>query len=83
MIGRFCPDEGVVAGYDNQIRVKYTAKWSSCYYRIFRRGIWLSCFNKQWKPDLAGERGVQLCWSDWCCFLCDFTGNRSSLCETI
>ena len=25
--GRFCPDEGVVAGYDNRIRVKYTAKW--------------------------------------------------------
>ncbi|MEQ2412101.1 DUF6783 domain-containing protein, partial [Blautia acetigignens] len=21
--GRFCPDEGVVAGYDNRIRVKY------------------------------------------------------------
>ena len=25
--GRFCPDEGIVAGYDNRIRVKYTAKW--------------------------------------------------------
>ena len=25
--GRFCPDEGVVAGYDNRIRMKYTAKW--------------------------------------------------------
>ena len=25
--GRFCPDEGVVAGYDNRIRVKYTVKW--------------------------------------------------------
>ena len=25
--GRCCPDEGVVAGYDNRIRVKYTAKW--------------------------------------------------------
>ena len=25
--GRFCPDEGVVAGYDNRIRTKYTAKW--------------------------------------------------------
>ncbi|MGO4946715.1 DUF6783 domain-containing protein [Blautia sp. Sow4_E7] len=24
--GRFCPDEGVVAGYDNRIRVKYTPK---------------------------------------------------------
>ena len=24
--GRFCPDEGVVAGYDNRIRAKYTAK---------------------------------------------------------
>ena len=25
--GRFCPEEGVVAGYDNRIRAKYTAKW--------------------------------------------------------
>ena len=25
--GRFCPDEGAVAGYGNRIRVKYTAKW--------------------------------------------------------
>ena len=25
--GRFCPDEGVVAGYDNRIRVKSSAKW--------------------------------------------------------
>ena len=25
--GRFCPDEGAVAGYDNRIRTKYTAKW--------------------------------------------------------
>ncbi|MGB5000607.1 MAG: DUF6783 domain-containing protein [Blautia wexlerae] len=26
MCGRFCPDEGVVAGYGNRIRAKYTAK---------------------------------------------------------
>ncbi|WP_442872053.1 DUF6783 domain-containing protein, partial [Blautia sp.] len=26
MCGRFCSDEGVVAGYDNRIRAKYTAK---------------------------------------------------------
>ena len=25
--GRFCPDEGVVAGYGNRIWTKYTAKW--------------------------------------------------------
>ena len=25
--GRFCSDESVVAGYDNRIRTKYTAKW--------------------------------------------------------
>ena len=25
--GRFCSDEGVVVGYDNRIRTKYTAKW--------------------------------------------------------
>ena len=27
--GRFYPDEGVVAGYDNRIWVKYTAKWGA------------------------------------------------------
>uniref|UniRef100_UPI002FE6D8C0 DUF6783 domain-containing protein n=1 Tax=Blautia difficilis TaxID=2763027 RepID=UPI002FE6D8C0 len=27
MCGRFCPDEGIVAGYGNRIRAKYTAKW--------------------------------------------------------
>ncbi|MFR0962112.1 MAG: DUF6783 domain-containing protein [Dorea sp.] len=26
MCGRFCPDEGVVAGYSNRIRAKYTCK---------------------------------------------------------
>ena len=25
--GRFCPDEGAVAGYGNLIRTKYIAKW--------------------------------------------------------
>lgn len=25
--GRFCPVEGIIAGYDNRIREKYTAKW--------------------------------------------------------
>ena len=25
--GRFCPDEGVVAVYDNRIRAKSPAKW--------------------------------------------------------
>ena len=27
--GRFGPDEGVVAGYGNRIRAKYTAKWDA------------------------------------------------------
>ena len=27
IFGRFCPDEGAVAGYGNRIRAKYTAKW--------------------------------------------------------
>ncbi|WP_455504532.1 DUF6783 domain-containing protein [Blautia sp.] len=27
MCGRFCPHEGVAAGYDNRIRVKSPAKW--------------------------------------------------------
>ena len=27
--GRFCPDEGAVAGYGNRIRAKYTAKWDA------------------------------------------------------
>ena len=25
--GRFCSNKGVIAGYDNRIREKYTAKW--------------------------------------------------------
>ncbi|WP_373120410.1 DUF6783 domain-containing protein [Ruminococcus sp. Marseille-P328] len=25
--GKFCPDEGAVAGYGKRIRTKYTAKW--------------------------------------------------------
>ena len=25
--GKFCSDGGVVTGYDNRIRAKYTAKW--------------------------------------------------------
>ena len=25
--GRFCPDQGAVAGYGHRIRAKYTAKW--------------------------------------------------------
>ncbi|WP_347708514.1 DUF6783 domain-containing protein [Ruminococcus sp. J1101004_170508_H5] len=25
--GRFCPDKGAVAGYDNRVRAKYTTKW--------------------------------------------------------
>ncbi|MFZ2932031.1 MAG: DUF6783 domain-containing protein [Blautia wexlerae] len=24
---RFCSNKGVIAGYDNQIREKYTSKW--------------------------------------------------------
>ncbi|WP_334297983.1 DUF6783 domain-containing protein [Blautia wexlerae] len=24
---RFCSNKGVIAGYDNRIRAKYTAKW--------------------------------------------------------
>ncbi|MFR6580632.1 MAG: DUF6783 domain-containing protein [Ruminococcus sp.] len=27
MCGRFCPDEGAVAGCGNRIQTKYTAKW--------------------------------------------------------
>ena len=27
LCGRFYPNEGGVAGYDNRMRVKYTAKW--------------------------------------------------------
>ncbi|MFR1426974.1 MAG: DUF6783 domain-containing protein [Blautia wexlerae] len=25
--GRFCSNKGVIAGYDNRIREKYTSKW--------------------------------------------------------
>ena len=40
--GRFCSDEGVVAGYDNRIRTKYTTKHFSnalkkeLYFRNFK-----------------------------------------------
>ena len=40
--GRFCSDEGVVVGYDNRIRTKYTAKHFSnalkkeLYFRNFK-----------------------------------------------
>ena len=27
IVGKFCPDEGAVAGYGNRIRVKSPAKW--------------------------------------------------------
>ena len=44
--GRFCPDEGVVAGYDNRIRVKYTAKWGvQIAGMIFQTGSSISISN--------------------------------------
>ena len=35
--GRFYPDEAVVAGYDNRIQVKCTAKWG---YIRRAQGMW-------------------------------------------
>ena len=44
--GRFCPDEGAVAGYDNRIRVKYTAKWGvQIAGMIFQTGSSISISN--------------------------------------
>ena len=40
--GRFCPDEGAVAGYGNRIRAKYTAKW----------GVQIAGMNFQTRSDM-------------------------------
>ena len=46
--GRFCPDEGVVAGYVGRIRVKYTAKWGvQIAGMVFETGSSLS-FGTRW-----------------------------------
>ena len=61
--GRFCPDEGAVAGYGNRIQTKYTAKWgvqiagmifqtgSKAYFlnTIIRNSAYLRevCYNKR------------------------------------
>ena len=44
--GRFCPDEGVVAGYDNRIRVKYTAKWGVQIAGMIFQTLWFTHHKK-------------------------------------
>ena len=51
--GRFCSDEGVIAGYDNRIRTKYTAKWGvQIAGMIFQIHSSVACryAAKQWNP---------------------------------
>ena len=39
--GKFCPDEGAVAGYGNRIRTKYTAKWGvQIAGMLFQHALW-------------------------------------------
>ena len=66
--GRFCPDEGAVAGYGTRIRAKYTAKWGvQIAGMIFQTrssknlaaiktavGIWLICYL-----DYAINQGIR------------------------
>ncbi len=65
--GRFCPDEGVVAGYDNRIRVKYTAKWGvQIAGMIFQTGSNAALF-----PDSTSKpkKSCRLCDSSVCIIL--------------
>ena len=67
--GRFCPDEGAVAGYGNWIRAKYTAKWgvqivgmifqthSRIVHRISQKRV---TYPWHVNPDLMGSSGFQL-----------------------
>ena len=57
--GRFCSDEGAVAGYGNRIRAKYTAKWgvqiagmifqtgSKADARRSRKSVWILGLKRQ------------------------------------
>ena len=56
--GRFCPKEGIVAGYDNRIRAKYTAKWGvQIVGMIFqtRSGACLKMSNSKEKKNTEGR----------------------------
>ena len=57
--GRFCSDEGAVAGYGNRIRAKYTAKWgvqiAEMIFQTRSRGgasrfMMLECVSKSFTP---------------------------------
>ena len=50
--GRFCPDEGAVAGYGNRIRAKYTAKW----------GVQIAgmLFQTRSSPERAGHKVFEI-----------------------
>ena len=56
--GRFCPDEGAVAGYGNRIRAKYTAKWGvQIAGMIFQtrsrlKDIWVVCMIQDYMRTL-------------------------------
>ena len=55
--GRFCPDEGVVAGYGNRIRTKYTAKWGvQIAEMIFqtRSSVWRERWEEWWCKEKGG-----------------------------
>ncbi|MGN8753253.1 DUF6783 domain-containing protein [Blautia sp. HCP3S3_C4] len=50
MCGRFCPNEGVVAGYGNRIRAKYTTKLGVQIVRmIFQTHSSILCYYQSYK----------------------------------
>ena len=57
--GEFGPDKGVVAGYDNRIRVKYTTKWGVQIAGMF--------FQTGSRPRLFSANSHHLSETDWGC----------------
>ena len=57
--GRFCSDEGAVAGYGNRIRAKYTAKWGvQIAGMIFQTGSMIILREERIIGQLKRERGL-------------------------
>ena len=52
--GRFCPDEGAVAGYGNRIRAKYTAKW----------GVQIAGMIFQTRSSVEAQKNRQKCFTN-------------------
>ena len=86
--GRFCPDEGVVAGYGNRIRAKFPAKWGVQIVRmIFQtrsrvKALCLRQFSRiqkpAWnRPGVVGCSAGVLLILRWCGSTLEVSGRRS------